>query len=486
MDRCAARSWLIFLAANVWFTSSATAQTLIHNRLVSSPSGSYQALFEVTNGVARELLTGLNSNTFPSVSRDGRYIIISAGDPLFPNDRSGDVFEFDRVTGQTRYVIDNDAITHPNGIINYTTPLFSALRPDNRLLVVAAQHASTVPESATPRTLDLYNPSDGMYRGSAELGPAVPPDFIRPEFVGISWKPDGSVFATPWYIDVVSDRGRPTTAAGIVLYGFNPTSQSYDRLGPITQPRVFDGPNLSFIQVESHALPVFSPDGQRLAFFSIFFPDVNMLQPATAQLVTVNEDGSNPVSLIQFDPGVYPAGLSWTPDGGGLVFSVGQQSVIDGVLDFYEPRALPTTTVLRFINANGGPLSEIPGAPFGYFPSVLLDSAPMPGDYNRDGRLDMADYFAWGSTFGAAVQPGTGADGNGGGFIDAADYVIWRNAVSAGAAANAASVAVPEPGTGVVLAGGIAAVLLVAGRRSRYGSADVSAGSKNGNSVRIS
>jgi hypothetical protein len=53
----------------------------------------------------------------------------------------------------------------------------------------------------------------------------------------------------------------------------------------------------------------------------------------------------------------------------------------------------------------------------------------LPGDFNRDGGVDAADYGIWRSAFGSTVD--LAADGNRDGTVDAADYVIWRKEVSA-------------------------------------------------------
>jgi hypothetical protein len=54
----------------------------------------------------------------------------------------------------------------------------------------------------------------------------------------------------------------------------------------------------------------------------------------------------------------------------------------------------------------------------------LLHLVAAPGDYNRDGNVDQADFNLWRSTFGSQSDPR--ADGNQNGIIDAADYVVWR------------------------------------------------------------
>jgi hypothetical protein len=54
-------------------------------------------------------------------------------------------------------------------------------------------------------------------------------------------------------------------------------------------------------------------------------------------------------------------------------------------------------------------------------PNVLR----FPGDYNKNGLVDAADYVVWRDTEGQAVPRGSGADANGNQTVDAADYAIW-------------------------------------------------------------
>jgi hypothetical protein len=83
-------------------------------------------------------------------------------------------------------------------------------------------------------------------------------------------------------------------------------------------------------------------------------------------------------------------------------------------------------------------------------------------DYNRNGRVDTADFVVWRKTDG---QMGTGlvADGNGDGKVDAADYNLWRmhygEVVGPGAGTSAGSGdlsthAVPEPSSSAMLVAG--------------------------------
>ncbi|MGL4512998.1 MAG: hypothetical protein ACRCT8_07880 [Lacipirellulaceae bacterium] len=80
-----------------------------------------------------------------------------------------------------------------------------------------------------------------------------------------------------------------------------------------------------------------------------------------------------------------------------------------------------------------------------------------PGDYDRDGDIDQADYTVFTAGYGQQVFPGRGADGNLDGFVNAADYTVWRDEL------GAPSVAVPEPGTALLFA--MAAVFGIPSRR---------------------
>lgn len=73
----------------------------------------------------------------------------------------------------------------------------------------------------------------------------------------------------------------------------------------------------------------------------------------------------------------------------------------------------------------------------------------LPGDYDGNGVVELADYEVWKASFGDTNL--LVADGNGDSVVDAADYVIWRDNLGrtwqslAGAAADSFARAAPEP-----------------------------------------
>jgi hypothetical protein len=66
------------------------------------------------------------------------------------------------------------------------------------------------------------------------------------------------------------------------------------------------------------------------------------------------------------------------------------------------------------------------------------------GDFNRDAKVDSADYVLWRKTL---FQTGTDllADGNNSGVVDLVDYGLWRENFGRQPSTSSVSAEVPEP-----------------------------------------
>ncbi|WP_425397049.1 matrixin family metalloprotease [Aeoliella sp.] len=77
----------------------------------------------------------------------------------------------------------------------------------------------------------------------------------------------------------------------------------------------------------------------------------------------------------------------------------------------------------------------------------------LPGDYNQDGTVNLADYTVWRNNLGASVAAYEGADGDGDGLVNVGDQQVWKDhfgqslpaAVEAPLAAAISSAAAAEP-----------------------------------------
>lgn len=88
---------------------------------------------------------------------------------------------------------------------------------------------------------------------------------------------------------------------------------------------------------------------------------------------------------------------------------------------------------------------------------IDLNASPLPGDYNGDGFVNIADYTVWRDNLGSAgpAGDGTGDDllGIPDGDVDTFDYAFWKANFGGAATSLAATQVVPEPGaaTGIFL-----------------------------------
>ncbi len=377
-----ALAWLCLL----WGGASVVAADTVFNALTSGPNGPVHGLFQMQNGTVTAVNTGLTNNFFPSLSRDGRFITIAANDPARPFQAATSLFLFDRVTGNRSLVVSHSAQQQPDG--SFVTPhaQFSALSPNNQLIALHTMLMVTtnLPSSDSFPMLTVNRASDGFQLSLAEMGQGRTLDYFRSEYVGISWSPDGSVFATPAYVQTPTQMGGLQVTVGIVLFGFNSGTGQWQRVGQATQPRIFDStiPQV----VETHILPAISPNGQRLAFFEITWPDALLQNPASARLLAVNLAGSAPQVLATFNPGFFPMGLAWSSDGSEVIYSIAPQTQVPGA--GFSPAGEPGGAVIRKVNStNPVAIEMLPGIDAGFFPnSPRVPTTPGNGGSGVDLR----------------------------------------------------------------------------------------------------
>jgi hypothetical protein len=101
--------------------------------------------------------------------------------------------------------------------------------------------------------------------------------------------------------------------------------------------------------------------------------------------------------------------------------------------------------------------------------SILAAPPAVPGDYNRNGKVDTADYVVWRNRLGSNYQLFNEVPGVTPGTVTSDDYTAWRarfgNTSGAGAGGEITSSAVPEPGT-PAYAMGVACVFVAGAKRS--------------------
>lgn len=75
--------------------------------------------------------------------------------------------------------------------------------------------------------------------------------------------------------------------------------------------------------------------------------------------------------------------------------------------------------------------------------TLVLISDGLPGDFNRDGKVDAADFVAWRNSVGTTGN--VAADGNEDNVVDIKDYELWRGNFGRTEATGVGAAVVPEP-----------------------------------------
>ena len=215
--------FLLFVFLNV----ESSAQLI----LSTSPSftGIPSSVFEqlTPGGPVTRVNSGFGEMNFASISRDGGSILFSASDPVDPVlliPPSSDLYRFDRATGQTLRLLDQESIIVPNPVARQSavfTPEFNALSPDGSEVAftnrVTLLDGNTNPERG--RNLSIVRADGSQEGGVIERGRGQILDDFDSEFVGMSWAPDSQSFATSGYIPTFDPlRGAFTELVGIVRF----------------------------------------------------------------------------------------------------------------------------------------------------------------------------------------------------------------------------------------------------------------------------
>ena len=90
-----------------------------------------------------------------------------------------------------------------------------------------------------------------------------------------------------------------------------------------------------------------------------------------------------------------------------------------------------------------------------FLEELPLAKVGLVGDYNHDGKVDVADFVVWRDTMGSTTNMLANGDNTGASFakIDAADYTAWRRnfGMASAGSGTVLPAAVPEPATWIIL-----------------------------------
>ena len=350
----------------------------------------------------------LPAPVYPTLSRNGRFLLMTSTDPGRPFKISNNVYIADLLTGSLlRTTTYNDEFQIANisqqgdlgqlfgqqNIQKYSVnfPYHKALTPDGTRTVVMnlwkeasvsgpLQGTDVISSSGRFPKLDAFNIADALPSGAyIYLSPQVRDGFNQGGDGVDSHPALNEVVATVGSdIPAVGSAGI-TGMQGTVLAVFSTTTiPSFIRklTNPVGQIDIVGG-NLFYFGVHDYA-PAISPDGQRVAFVrhvlrqgiqSGYAPF-----PAQCSIHTINYNGTGEQTVLNLADGAWVTKVAWSPDGAQIAFDLSPQLVLNNQ---YSLLGDVTQSQIYVVNANGtNPHQLVAGA--GAYPSWGIELALPP------------------------------------------------------------------------------------------------------------
>ncbi|WP_442483682.1 SMP-30/gluconolactonase/LRE family protein [Aeoliella sp. SH292] len=160
----------------------------------------------------------------------------------------------------------------------------------------------------------------------------------------------------------------------------------------------------------------------------------------------------------------FPQDLQAMPDGNGFLVGVLGDVAGSGRIDHY---AFDGTFIGTYATIGGGGFEEATAFIF-----VNEATLSVPGDFNGDGTVNLADYTVWRDLLGSnSTLNGNGEESDtSANLVDAADYTLWKNDFGNGLGSSSGGTTtsiVPEPSALLLVVITMATLTAARGRRRR-------------------
>lgn len=324
--------------------------------------------------------------SYPTVSRNGRLLMVTSPDPGRPFKMSKNVYIRDLLTGalgratsyEDEVVLNGVHATNDLGqlqgnqfVSGYKIyfPWHKALSPDGTRIVVMnlfkagllTQGSGFNPydiDLSAGRTpyVDVYNLADALPAGGYVYLSPQERDGHNQGGDGVDWHPALEEIVATVAADVpaVGTAGINSMAGTLIaVYGSSGFSPFIRKLTtPVAQIDIVNG-SLFYFGVHDYA-PAISPNGQQVAFvrhvrragqqsgYAAF--------PAQCSIHIINYNGSGEHSILPLGDGMWVTKVAWSPDGSQIVLDLAPQLVLNGL---YSQLGNVSQSQLHMVNADG-------------------------------------------------------------------------------------------------------------------------------------
>ncbi|MBX3731026.1 MAG: hypothetical protein KF791_00375 [Verrucomicrobiae bacterium] len=325
---------LLFATEILLADTAATQTPIYYTRYTDSPAGPVAQLFRLGVGTDTQIPVGLPEQALPAISKSGRFAAVTSGDPNRPNKISQNVYIIDLADNSPRLLVEKSDATDPiTGSSTTTLPLFKAFSPDGSLLAVSSvrQTIANPQGLSTSPLLEIHRVTDGFPVALTVIGQIRTGDYT--EMAGLDWSGQGNVLVTPLRRDSPTGPGQVTA-----IHLVSPIEDAIGRnaFTQISFPQSTSGFNqgVFFTLWENDLLPAFAPNGTEVAYFrapqglaGTVPPQRFFQQPV---LLVRNLNSHQTRTVRNFPQGLYPTGLSWSPDGTRLIVGIAPLLFSDG------------------------------------------------------------------------------------------------------------------------------------------------------------
>ncbi|MCP5515696.1 MAG: PD40 domain-containing protein [Verrucomicrobiales bacterium] len=366
------------------------------------------------------ILLNLPAALYPTVSRDGRRLLVTSPDPGRPFKISLNVYAIDLLTGffgrATTFldeVNQNGVLFNPDlatlfgdtTISSYKVnfPYYKAFSPEGaRVVVMDFLKAGSVVNEVDVQAssgrfpiVDVYNLADALPAGPFIYRSPQERNGLNQGGDGVDWHPTLNEVVVPVDSDIpATGNAAGNGLGGTVLAVYSTTSISpfIRRLtNPVGQrDSLFDLSNLILTATTPHDYaPSISPDGTRVAYVRHFMRQDSRFDgaaiaplPAICSIRVINYDGNGDREVLRLAEGLWVSKVAWSPDGTRIAFDLAPQQVVNGWNSTSGDAARST---LNVVNADGSnPHQLVAGA--ASYPSwgAGLPARPVL-QFHRDG-----------------------------------------------------------------------------------------------------
>ncbi|MEO7166989.1 MAG: hypothetical protein ABI016_08120 [Chthoniobacterales bacterium] len=377
----------VLLALLFLFASAAISSLHAQIGYVQQQADGSLQLHRMNADGTNDLQIGLPFTTFafPTFSRDGTQLAVTALDPALPIERSENVFSLNTTNGAVNELtFYGDLFDSVNGVIIYNFPFYKAFSPDNSKLAVFAYiqyaNASDIGTQTTTPSLEVY--TAGVASAPIQVHVDKGLNGTHHGGEGVDWSPTANLLAAPLEGTAnFQSGGGPGEITAIHL--IEPTAGAVlaGHSQQVTFPRADSqiSGSAPFLWGEHDYQPKFSPNGVGLAyvrsFQNFFLLTKPTPEPYVESIRILNLVTGADTQVIQFAPGLYITSLDWSPDGNQLIFDLGVQSTVPlGPLH----SAVPETNEVYIVNsADGSGLTKVRG-PGASTPAWSRTALPPP------------------------------------------------------------------------------------------------------------